>query len=435
MGYIERMPTHSSVTRLSQLYFYTLRHDPSDAELISHKLLVRAGYIKKVSQGIFVYGPLMLRVLRKFENIVRRELDARGCSEITMPMVQPATLWQQSGRWEQMDTTLLRFKNRLQQDYCLGPTHEEVVVDYVRGQLNSYRDLPKNIYQIQTKYRDEIRPRFGLLRGREFIMKDAYSFDASAEAAKQHYQRMHEAYVAIFKSLGVQFVCVAADSGDIGGDHSQEFHITAERGESELLISREGEFASNTECCKLKAGDPSPCGTGALELVRGIEVGHIFYLGTKYSKLMKAFFINAEGAQQAFEMGCYGIGISRTAQAVVEQSHDAKGIVWPECIAPYDVHICLLDKDDPACTDALQKLQTALSDKQLLLDDRGLRPGVQFKDADLVGLPWRVNIGSRGLKQGGVEVVHRKTGRAQVLKLADDLRLQWNALDNSHARG
>lgn len=412
------------MTRLSQLYFYTLRDDPSDAELISHKLLLRAGYIKKVSQGIFVYGPLMLRVLRRFENLVRRELEARGCSEVTMPMVQPASLWQQSGRWEQMDTTLLRFKNRLQQDYCLGPTHEEVVVDYVRGQLNSYRDLPKNIYQIQTKYRDEIRPRFGLLRGREFIMKDAYSFDATAEEAKKHYALMHEAYTAIFGSLGVEFVCVAADSGDIGGDHSQEFHITAERGESELLISREGSFASNTECCKLKVGDKSPCGRGVLELVRGIEVGHIFYLGNKYSQSMKAFFIDAQSKQQAFEMGCYGIGISRTVQAVVEQSHDDKGIVWPASLAPYDVHICLLDVDDAACVEALQKLRPALGDRQVLLDDRPLRPGVKFKDADLVGVPWRVNLGSRGLKQGGIEVVHRPTGNKKLLKLDDTLAAQ-----------
>ena len=247
------------ITKMSEGYIFTLKEDPSEAEIASHKLLIRGGYVRKVSQGIFVYGPLFLRSLHKFEHIVRTELNKRSCIEVLMPMVHPSHLWEESGRWDQMGASLLKFQNRSGQKYCLGPTHEEVIVDYVRDQLSSYKDLPKNLYQIQTKYRDEIRPRFGLLRGREFIMKDAYSFDVNEEEAKKSYEKMFSAYTAIFEKLNIKFRCVSADSGDIGGDYSQEFHILAQRGESHLMVSSEGSFAANVEVCPVackKQTDP-----------------------------------------------------------------------------------------------------------------------------------------------------------------------------------
>ncbi len=393
----------SDICFMSRGFFNTLREAPHDADLVSHKLLVRGGYMHRVGQGVFVYGPLLLKSMRKLEDIVREELETRGAQEVLMPMVQPARLWKQSGRWDQMDACLLRFKNRLRQDYCLGPTHEEVVSDYIKPGLKSWRDFPKTVYQIQTKYRDEIRPRFGLMRGREFLMKDAYSFDVSKADALKSYKRMFEAYAAIFGRLGVETRHVDADSGDIGGDYSQEFHVLAERGESELLVSTEpGGFAANVETCpNLRAGDAAPGGKGhVLKSVRGIEVGHVFYLGTKYARSMGVQFLDPKGQKCFAEMGCYGIGVTRTLQAVVEQSHDAKGIVWPKALAPYDVHVCLLDPESGLCQKVLKEFLAKAEAEgwSVLVDDRAANPGVKFKDADLLGLPLRVNLGERGLK-------------------------------------
>lgn len=549
----------------SQSYLHTLKENPADAEISSHRLLVRGGYVKKLAPGIFTYGPLFLRSLRKFENIVREELAKAGCIELLMPMVQPREIWEETQRWTKMGEGLLKFKNRNQHEFCLGATHEEVITDYVRHDIKSYRDLPVCLYQIQTKFRDEIRPRFGLMRGREFIMKDAYSFDRDLDGAQASYEKMRQAYTAIFNRLGLDFRVVQADTGQIGGSQSHEFQILAEAGEDRLLVSTESDFAANVEICpapvdkafdyedtlkekeefatpglrtiedlakatgisaqllvktlffsasddpkelkpialllrgcdeanpvKLKnalglanpplmltdvevkeltgaapgscgpvglkipiyadqalhgqknfivgankddfhlknvnferdfkvaafgdfrmafEGLPSPDGKGSLKEYRGIEVGHIFYLGTTYSKAMSAHYLNEQGQSVPIEMGCYGIGMTRTVQAAVEQCHDKDGIIWPLSIAPFAVHICLLDPDQKECQELAEDLYKSLEQKgfDVFLDDRNERPGVKFKDADLLGMPLRVNIGGRSLKAGEVELVVRKS--------------------------
>ncbi len=553
----------------SQAHICTLKEAPSDAEIVSHKLMIRAGMIKKVAPGIYTYGPLGLRAIRKFENIIRHELNKKNALEVLMPMVQPRELWEETNRWTEMGAGLLKFKNRNNHDFCLGATHEEVITDYVRNDLKSYRDLPKNLYQIQTKYRDEIRPRFGLMRGREFIMKDAYSFDADQAGAEKTYQQMYEAYRAIFDRLGLKYRIVQADAGNIGGSQTQEFQLLAEAGEDALLVSDSSEFAANVEVCpaidfekqistaeekplekfstpgqktmdelskftsvpekelvktlffsgndgqdpkdkslkafavllrgsdevnpiKVKnllglanppqmltdvevkevcgampgscgpvglkipiymdhgvqglknyivganeegfhlkninhgrdyqtvkvadlrlarAGDRCPDSNGRLQSFRGIEVGHIFNLGKKYSLKMKATFLDKNGRAQPFEMGCYGIGVTRTVQAAIEQSHDADGIIWPLSIAPFQVHVCVLDPKDATVVAMAESLYKELNSMNIdvLMDDRDERPGVKFKDADLLGMPVRVVIGKRGLDNSEVEVVERKT--------------------------
>ncbi len=551
----------------SKSYLFTLREAPADAEIPSHVLMMRAGMIRKVAAGIYTYGPLALKAIRRFEQIVREELNKRGCQELLMPMVQPKELWEETGRWQEMGEGLQKFKNRNGHEFCLGATHEEVITDFVRKDVKSYRDLPFNLYQIQTKYRDEIRPRFGLMRGREFLMKDAYSFDRDQEGAEGSYQLMREAYQAIFTRLGARFVVVAADSGNIGGNRSEEFHILADSGEDQLLVSEDGLFAANVEVCpallkeesgtassdkasvqggapeefatpglktiadlakstgigpeqlvktmffmteaqepicvllrgsdeanpvKIKnalrlanpprllvdqevkdltgawpgscgplglkipiyvdqavermdnyivganrdgfhlkgvshrrgdfkltqvadlrmaqEGDPNPQGQGQLKAYRGIEVGHIFYLGTKYSQAMEAQFLGEDGQLKPIEMGCYGIGIGRSIQAVIEQNHDKDGIIWPPSVAPFHVHICMLDPDEPAVQSLVEEVEVALTADgyEVFIDDRAERPGVKFKDADLLGFPLRINLGSRGLQQAEVEIVERR---------------------------
>ncbi len=575
--------------RWNQAHIFTLKEAPSDAEIPSHKWLVRGGFIKKLAPGIYSYSHLALRAIRKFERIIREELNQRGCTEILMPIVQPQSLWEETGRWSEMGDGLLKFKNRNGHGFCLGATHEEAITDYVRYDIKSYRDLPRNIYQIQTKYRDEIRPRFGLMRGREFIMKDAYSFDLNKENAEQTYHSMYEAYKCIFSRLGLNFRIVQADSGNIGGSLTHEFQVLAEAGEDALLVSSESDYAANIEVCpaidpdshlsqettvetraitllplekfatpgqktiadlakftgvaeknlvktlyfsanegfdpldkslkpfavllrgsdevnpvKIKnllglsnpplfltddevkqvtgawpgscgpvglkipvyldngvkdlknyivganedgfhlknvnhdrdykvtkfadlrmarVGDRSPDGKGFLQAFRGIEVGQVFYLGTKYSKKMGANYLAQDGTSKPIEMGCYGIGVSRTIQAAIEQCHDKDGIVWPKAIAPFDVHICVLDvQDEKVKTVAIQlhdQLQAA--GVEVLLDDRDERPGVKFKDADLLGMPFRINVGKRGLDEGGagaegvVELIERKTKAMEKL--------------------
>ncbi|MFZ4404406.1 MAG: proline--tRNA ligase [Pseudobdellovibrionaceae bacterium] len=592
----------------SQSHIYTLKEAPSDAEIVSHKLLIRAGFIKKLAPGIYTYGNLALRALRKFENILREELDRCGCVEVLMPMVQPRALWEETNRWQEMGDGLLKFKNRNEHWFCLGATHEEAVTDYIRNDLKSYKDLPKNIYQIQTKYRDEVRPRFGLMRGREFIMKDAYSFDADEAAALKTYEVMYNAYRAIFDRLGLQYRIVRADAGNIGGSQTHEFQLLAEAGEDALLVSDSTDFAANIEVCPaidaedidfiydekvqslpgialqnsdsgpalqkfstpglrtikdlslslqvpekslvkslffsanegldpkdlslqalcvlLRGSDevnpvklknllglsnpprmltdsevqevtgamPGSCGPvnlkipvymdrgvlplqnyvvganendfhlknvnhgrdyavtkvadlrmakegdrcplspkGRLKAYRGIEVGHVFYLGKKYSEKMKAHFLDKNGKSKPFEMGCYGIGVSRVVQATIEQSHDADGIIWPKALAPFAVHLCVLDPSDSAvksfCDEVYKDLQA--SGLEVLMDDRDERPGVKFKDADLLGMPLRIVVGKKGLEANQIEVVERKTktqhklGKEIVLKTVQEL---WKTL-------
>ncbi len=553
----------------SRNHIYTLKEAPGDAEIPSHKLMVRAGLIKKVAPGIYTYGNLGLRAIRKFENILRDELNKRGSVEVLMPMVQPRELWEETNRWTEMGAGLLKFQNRNEHYFCLGATHEEVITDYVRHDIKSYRDLPRALYQIQTKYRDEIRPRFGLMRWREFIMKDAYSFDEDQPAALKTYEIFYEAYRAIFNRLGLDYRIVQADAGNIGGSQTHEFQLLAAAGEDALLVSDTTDFAANVEVCpaidaepivsnesekvlekfetlkqrtiqdlakftgveakflvkslffssndgtnpkdksvkpiavllrgsdelnpiKLKnllgltnpppmltdqevreltgaspgscgpvglkcpiymdhgvqglknwivganeddfhlknvnpgrdfqvtkvadlrlarEGDKCPESNGRLKAYRGIEVGHVFYLGTKYSKMMNANYLDKGGKSLPLEMGCYGIGVTRTVQASIEQSHDGDGIIWPKAIAPYQVHICLLDPADAKVSGFAERLYEELTAKgfEPFMDDRDERPGVKFKDADLLGFPLRVVVGGKGLDNNQIEVVERRT--------------------------
>jgi prolyl-tRNA synthetase len=546
--------------RTSQLLLPTLREDPGEAETISHRLMLRAGLIRKVAAGIYTYLPLGLRIIRKVENIVREEMNRAGAQELLMPIASPAELWKETGRWDFYGKELLRFKDRHERDFCLGPTHEEVITDLFRREVRSYRQLPLNFYQIQTKFRDEIRPRFGLMRGREFIMKDAYSFDIDEAGAKVSYQKMYDAYTRIFTRCGLTFRAVEADTGLIGGDVSHEFMVLAETGEATVVYSDQGAYAANVERAEVlppsetdpalpramtsvetpqrrtveevtrflkisprqlvktllykteteiiavlirgdhdvnevklarllgvhevelasplvvqdvtgaplgfagpvglkrnvriladyaikftrnvviganqadahlvdanwdrdfkvdqfadlrnaQTGDPSPRGTGTLTLAKGIEVGQVFLLGTKYSKSMNATILDDQGKERLAFMGCYGIGVGRTAAAAIEQNHDDKGIIWPYPIAPFHVHLISLGQSS-AVADATTKLYAALEQAGLeaLWDDRDERAGVKFNDADLIGAPFQVIAGDKSLAEGLLEVKIRKTG-------------------------
>jgi len=546
----------------------TTKETPAEAEVISHQLLLRAGFIRKLTSGLYTYLPLGLLALQKVENIVRQEMNRAGAQELLMPMVQPADLWEESGRWTKYGPELLRFQDRHGREYCLGPTHEEVMTDLARRELHSYRQLPVNLYQIQTKFRDEIRPRFGLMRGREFVMKDAYSFDVSDEAAGESYKKMFDAYTRIFKRCGLEFRPVEADSGSIGGSFSHEFMVLADTGEDTLVICRECDYAANEEkarvvlpetalvdqelqqCSKVETpgmkkvdrvakflgvtpqqviktmvyladgepvavlvrGDrevqsvklknvlnvaevelaeddtvwkmtklpvgyigpkdiPIPlvadqevmrmvnavaganekghhltgikperdfkpdqvgdlrritvedgcpvCG-GSLQLTEGIEVGHIFKLGTKYSEAMEATFQDSEGGEKSFVMGCYGIGVSRVVAAAIEQNHDKNGIVFPLPLAPFQVIILNLGLKNTETTAAAEQLYRDLqaAGVEVLLDDRDERPGSKFKDADLLGIPFRVMLGKTWEKEGRVEVRLRKSGKILTIDFA-----------------
>lgn len=555
--------------RWSKTLIPTLKEDPADAEVISHKLLVRAGFIRQISRGIYDYFPLALRVIRKIERIVREEMDRAGAQELLLPICAPAELWQESGRWEMYGKELMRFKDRHERDFCLGPTHEEVVTDVVRRSVRSYRGLPINLYQIQTKFRDEVRPRFGLMRGREFIMKDAYSFHADVADCRREYDNMVETYNRIFARSGLRFRPVEADTGAIGGSQSHEFQVLADSGEDAIVSCNRCGYAANLEKAEVKpqrpagrdiaaespklvkvptpgrktvaevaeflklpvdrfiktlvyktdegelvaalvrgdhevnelklravlkcreiiladeaavisaagvvpgflgpigsplrmiadlgihgmrgavtganepdahwievdqerdftpsafadlrlavTGDSCPrCEEGKLEAHRGIEVGQVFYLGTKYSETMGATYLDAEGRERAIEMGCYGIGISRMVAAAVEQNHDAHGIVWPFSIAPFEVLLLPINYSDErirAATDGLYKeLQARGID--VLVDDRDERPGVKFKDGDLVGIPLRVTIGAKGLDKNIFELRRRSDGKVEEI--------------------
>ncbi len=555
--------------RYSQYLLPTLKETPADAEVVSHKLMLRAGMIRKVAAGIYNYLPLGLRTLRKVEQIVREEMDRTGAHELLMPMVVPADLWQESGRWQQYGKELLRLKDRKDTEFCLGPTHEEVITDIVRNEVRSYRQLPLNLYQVQTKFRDEIRPRFGLMRGREFVMKDAYSFDLDDAGADAAYEKMYQAYRRIFARCGLRFRAVEADSGNIGGSSSHEFMVLAESGEDDIASCDSCEYAANVEkaevafsgaaasapgqelkkvltparksveevtaflettperlvktlilqtetgetvavllrgdrelneikLCRLLdcawvelaseevvlkatgapsgfagpvglklriiadfevqamsdfvtganekdahftgvnlgrdaaperfadlrkavAGDPCPRCAGKLEIGRGIEVGHVFKLGTKYSEALGATVLDDRGQERVLVMGCYGIGIGRTAAAAIEQNYDENGIVWPLPIAPFQVLLVMLNPNDAEVRQAAENLYRELLDLgvEVLLDDRDERPGFKFKDADLVGIPLRLTVGARGLKDGQVEFKARTGGEVEMLPVAE----------------
>jgi prolyl-tRNA synthetase len=559
--------------RVSQFFLSTLKEAPNEAELISHQLMLRAGLIKRLGSGLYSWMPLGLRVLRKVEAIVREEMNKAGALELLMPAVTPAELWQETGRWDVFGPQMLKIKDRHERDFCFGPTHEEVITDIARKEIKSYKQLPLNFYQIQTKFRDEIRPRFGVMRAREFVMKDAYSFHTSQESLEQTYALMYQTYSNIFTRLGLKFRAVAADTGAIGGTGSHEFHVLADSGEDALAFCPDSDFAANVEkaealppatprqapsetmhdvdtpkqttcedvaallgiplqrtvkliavmangklhvllirgdhtlnevktakiaevadfrfateeeiraafncppgflgpvgldrskirviadrtvaamsdfvCGANKpkfhtagvnwgrdlpepdlvadirnviAGDPSPDGKGTLDICRGIEVGHIFQLGRKYSEAMQATYLDENGQHQVMTMGCYGIGVSRIVGAAIEQGFDSKGIVFPMSIAPFQVAVVAIgfersEEVRQAATTLYEQLQSAGVD--VLLDDRGERPGVMFADMELIGIPHRITVGDRGLKEGVVEYQARAGGDAQTVPLAE----------------
>ncbi|HKB83733.1 MAG TPA: proline--tRNA ligase [Burkholderiales bacterium] len=556
--------------RTSQFFISTLKEAPSEAELLSHKLMLRAGLIKKLGSGLYTWMPLGLRVLRRVEHIVREEMNRAGAVELLMPAVQPAELWQETGRWEVFGPQMLKIKDRHERDFCFGPTHEEVITDIARKEIRSYRQLPLNFYQIQTKFRDEIRPRFGVMRAREFVMKDAYSFHANYPDLEREYRNMYEAYSRIFTRLGLTFRAVAADPGAIGGTGSHEFHVLADSGEDAIAYSPASDFAANVELAEAVApvqpraaavkkmqkvptpgkttceeasallnlplsrsvkalavvnedrmfmllvrgdhqlnevkaakipgldpfrfatdkeiearlgcrpgyigpvgvpaditvvadrsvaamsdfvcganeagfhlagvnfgrdlpepavvsdirnaiaGDPSPDGKGTLEICRGIEVGHIFQLRTKYSEAMKATYLDEGGKTQVLEMGCYGIGVSRIVAAAIEQGNDEKGIVWPLPMAPFQVAIAPIGyRKNADVKRVADQLHEELRDGgvDVLLDDRDERPGVMFADLELIGVPHRVTVGERGLKEGKIEYQGRTDKSATSIEL------------------
>jgi len=401
----------------SKVFIPTLKDSPQDAEVISHQLMLRAGMIRKVSSGIYTWLPLGLKVLRKIENIVREEMDQSGAQEVLMPMVHPKELWEETKRWEKMGPELLRIKDRHDRDFCLGPTHEEVITDLVRNNVKSYKELPLNIYQIQTKFRDEIRPRYGVMRGREFLMKDSYSFNIDEASLQETYLLMRNTYKKILERIGLEYKIVKADSGAIGGDTSEEFHVLAENGEDTIAISDASEFAINTELLLNKGedistleGKPSPDGNGVIEIKKGIEVGHIFQLGKIYTELMKVNVLNQEGKAVDLFMGCYGIGVSRLVAAAIEQNNDDKGILWPESIAPYEVNIVAIGyTKEPKIADAANNLSEQLQSMgyEVIVDDRKDGYGTKMKDAELIGIPVNIIIGNKFVESGEVELKHR----------------------------
>ena len=406
--------------KASKFYISTFKEAPSDAELISHQLMIRAGLIKRLGSGLYTWMPMGLKILKKIENIIRNEMNEVGGVELLMPAIQPAELWEETGRWDVFGPQMLKINDRHDRSFCFGPTHEEVITDIVRNELNSYKQLPKNFYQIQMKFRDEIRPRFGVMRAREFLMKDAYSFHADMDSLKRTYQLMYETYNTIFKKIGLNFRAVQADNGAIGGEGSHEFHVLAESGEDELLYDEESDFAANVEIAKNHPNKKN------LKSCRGIEVGHIFQLGTKYSNDMKATFIDESGKPCPMIMGCYGIGVSRIVAAAIEQENDENGIIFPQSIAPFEVVIIPIGYDKSSqVKEAVDALYLSLMEDNydVLLDDRGLRPGVMFSEAELLGIPHRITISEKTLIDSKYEYKNRSSSEASLIKSNELLKL------------
>jgi len=424
----------SNVAYMSKLYAPTLKELPADAEIASHKLSLRAGLIRKSASGIYSFLPLGYRVIKKIENIVREEMDGIGCQEVLLPIVQPAELWKESGRWDDYGPELARLHDRHEREFCLGPTHEEIITDMVKGEVQSYRDLPFTLYQINMKFRDEVRPRFGLLRGREFNMKDAYSFHTSQESLQEHYDEQAAAYGRICERLDLDYRPVDADNGQIGGSVSTEFMALADAGEAELIYCDCG-YGATTETLgegfNAAAEHLCPECNVAMKVVRGIEVSQVFQLGTKYSEAMGLTYKDENGEEQYPFMGCYGVGVSRSMAAVIEQSHDEAGIIWPVSIAPYQVVVISLSKDGEAF-DYAKSLAEDLSIEgvEVVFDDRDERAGSKFADAELIGFPVQVVIGKRGFEAGEAEIKIRKTGEKLTAPLTEAGKTVRAALAN-----
>ncbi len=436
--------------RLSRYFLPVLKEAPSDAQIVSHQLMLRAGMIRQEAAGIYAWLPLGLRVLNKIEQIVREEMDRAGAIELLMPTVQLAELWRESGRYDDYGDEMLRITDRHKRELLFGPTAEEVVTDIFRASVKSYKDLPKNLYNIQWKFRDERRPRFGVMRGREFLMKDAYSFDLDAEGARKSYNRMFVAYLNLFARMGLKAVPMRADTGPIGGDLSHEFIVLAETGENAvfchkdlvempapgpdldwingdlqpLVNQRTALYAATEEMHDEAAFHALP--EGDRLSARGIEVGHIFSFGTKYSEPMKATIQGPDGQQVPAQMGSYGVGVSRLLGAIIEASHDEGGIIWPESVAPFDVGIVNMRQGDAACDAACETAYNVLqaAGRDVLYDDTDARGGAKFATMDLIGLPWQLIVGPKGIAEGVVEIKNRKTGERHTASLdsvLDDL--------------
>lgn len=427
--------------RLTNYFLPTLKEDPAEAQISSHRLMLRAGLIRQANAGIYSWLPIGLRVLRKVEGIVREEQNRAGAQELLMPTIQSAELWQESGRYDGYGKEMLRIIDRHDREMLYGPTNEELITDIFRQTIRSYKDLPKNLYHIQWKFRDEVRPRFGVMRGREFLMKDAYSFDLDYQNARNSYNRMFVSYLRTFARMGLKAIPMQADTGPIGGDLSHEFIILAETGESEVFCHKDyldfdalsevtdydGDLASvvtkwtNLYAATDEKHDPVQAKELGDSLIsaRGIEVGHIFYFGTKYSKAMGAAVTGPDGEELLPEMGSYGIGVSRLVGAIIEAYHDEDGIIWPDSVAPFSVGVINLrtgDKDcDKVCKDVVDKLEAA--GKEVLYDDRDERAGTKFATMDLIGLPWQIVVGPRGLKNGVIEIKRRASGERQELSI------------------
>ena len=434
--------------RLSRYFMPTLREAPSDAQIVSHQLMIRAGMIRQEAAGIYAWLPLGLAVLKKIEQVVREEMNRAGAVEVLMPTLQLADLWRESGRYDDYGEEMLRIKDRHDRDLLYGPTAEEVITDIFRSYIKSYKDLPKNLYNIQWKFRDERRPRFGVMRGREFLMKDAYSFDIDEAAARRSYNRMFLAYLNIYARLGLKAIPVRADTGPIGGDLSHEFIILAETGESEVFAHRDlvemgapgpdidwdGDLQPLVEQrTRLYAASDEMHDAARFEVeapedkrmtARGIEVGHIFYFGDKYSKPMKAMITGPDGVDRPAQMGSYGVGVSRLVGGIIEASHDEAGIIWPDSVAPFGVAVVNLRVGaadvDAVADQAYRALDAAGLDP--LLDDTDQRPGAKFTNLDLVGIPWQLIVGPKGVAEGVVEIKRRATGERQTLPLEAALK-------------
>ena len=398
----------------------TTKNTPKDAEIISHKLMIRSGMVKKLASGLYTWMPLGLKVLKKIENIIREEMNRADALEILMPAVQPSELWKESGRWDKYGPELLRITDRHEREFCFGPTHEEIITDIARKDIKSYKQLPIIYYQIQTKFRDEIRPRFGVMRAREFLMKDAYSFHENEECLNKTYKIMFEAYKNCFNKIGFEYKVVNADNGQIGGSESHEFHVIADNGEDELIFSDSSDYAINAELFTRppKEGDACPDGSGKVKIKRGIEVGHIFKLGKNYSEAMNASISNKENKNIKMTMGCYGIGVSRIAAAAIEQSNDEKGIIWPKSIAPYLITIISIGytKNDIVknYTDSLYE-ELENNNIEVLLDDRDISPGNMFSDSELIGIPFSVIIGKQFIENNNFEFKDRKFDKTSTI--------------------